>query len=39
MRIPHQGVPILTHPLHQPAKATLCPAKSAQEPVESPVFL
>jgi hypothetical protein len=36
---PHQGAPIFTHPLHHPANATLFPAKSAQEPVESPVFL
>jgi hypothetical protein len=36
---PHQGAPIFTHPLHHPANATLFPAKSAQEPIESPVFL
>jgi hypothetical protein len=35
----HQGAPIFTHPLHHPANATLFPAKSAQEPIESPVFL
>jgi hypothetical protein len=35
----HQGTPIFTHPLHHPANATLFPAKSAQEPIESPVFL
>ena len=35
----YQGAPIFTHPLHHPANATLFPAKSAQEPVESPVFL
>jgi hypothetical protein len=35
----HQGAPIFTHPLHHPANATLFPAKSAQEPIEPPVFL
>src|ERR1700674_3306583 len=35
----HQGTPIFTHPLHHAANATLFPAKSAQEPIESPVFL
>jgi len=35
----HQAAPIFTHPLHHPANATLFPAKSAQEPIESPVFL
>ena len=35
----NQGTPIFTHPLHHPANATLFPAKSAQEPIESPVFL
>jgi hypothetical protein len=35
----HQGGPIFTHPLHHPANATLFPANSAQEPIESPVFL
>jgi hypothetical protein len=34
-----QGGPIFTHPLHHPASVTLFPAKSAQEPTESPVFL
>jgi hypothetical protein len=34
-----QGTPIFTHPLHHAANATLFPAKSAQDPVESPVFL
>ena len=35
----NQGAPIFTHPLHHPANATLFPAKSAQEPIDSPVFL
>jgi hypothetical protein len=35
----HQGAPIFTHPLHHPANATLFPAKRAQEPIESPVFV
>jgi hypothetical protein len=39
LRKSHQSPPIFTHPLHHPANATLFPAKSAQEPVESPVFL
>jgi hypothetical protein len=33
-----QGAPIFTHPLHHPANATLFPAKSVQEPIESLVF-
>jgi len=35
----YQGAPIFAHPLHHPANATLFPAKSVQEPIESPVFL
>jgi hypothetical protein len=34
-----QGAPVFTHPLHHPANATPFPAKSAQEPIESLVFL
>ncbi len=34
-----QGDPIFTHPLHQAPNATLFPANSAQEPVDSPIFL
>jgi hypothetical protein len=33
----HQG--IFTQPLHHPPDATLFPANSVQEPIESPVFL
>jgi hypothetical protein len=35
----HQGAPTFTQPLHHPANATLFPAKSAQEPAESPVLI